>query len=80
VSGADVAAAMMLCQSYFAGFSAMCDAIAGGRCHFQWTVPECFQVESQYYAPGGPADQAASNSSLAAAKAREELRTLLSRP
>jgi hypothetical protein len=79
MSGADIAAAMMLCLSYFAGTSVMCDATIGGRCHWEWTVPECSRIEAQYYAPGGPADQAEAGTAEAASKARDTLRELMSR-
>jgi hypothetical protein len=75
---ADIAAAFILCQSYFAGSSVMCDAIPGGRCHYEWTDPRCVNVESQYYAPGGPGDVARNAERYDHARAKQELDILLS--
>ena len=49
---ADIAAAYMVCQSYLAGPMVTCDAIVGGRCHYEWVDARCADVEEKYYRYG----------------------------
>jgi hypothetical protein len=55
----ELAIALFACQARFSGSAVFCDAIAGGACHYQYTVPACYEIERRWNAPGGEAEQIA---------------------
>lgn len=75
MSPADVAAAFMLCQSYFTTGYAICD----WHCQYQWTDPRCEQVEKLYYSPGMPGNPTDDQTKAKLEEARKTLEELLAR-